>query len=154
MTDKPRDYEQELADIVNALAESILEMSDEEIELEIKDEGLDPEAVAMHVRELLTNTVKSCQQRLLIEAERQYKERISAIQAASYAIPESASAQRDLVNSILASNPQLGRGLLTAQSRDFNSLPDEDLRAFVIQLMSLVEATDAITEKGAPENEG
>ena len=42
MTDKSRDYEQELADILNALAESTLEMSDEEIELEIRDEGLDP----------------------------------------------------------------------------------------------------------------
>ena len=151
MTDKPRDYEQELADIVNALSESTLEMSAEEIELEIRDDGLDPQVVAMQVRDILKNTVKSCQQRLLIEAERQYEEKISAMKVASYDIPESPSAQRDLINSILASNPQLVRGLLTAQSRDFNSLPDEDLRAFVIQLMSLVESRDVISEEGAPE---
>src|SRR5258708_4815592 len=151
MTDKPRDYEQELADIMNALAESTLEMSDEEIAIEIRDEGLDPQIVAMHVRDILKNTVKSCQQRLLIEAERQYEERISAMNVATYDIPESPGAQRDLITSILASNPQLERRLLTAQSRDFNSLPDEDLRAFVIQLMSLVEARDLISEEGTPE---
>ncbi len=151
MTDKPRDYEQELADIMNALAESTLEMSDEEIAIEIRDEGRDPQVVAVHVRDILKNTVKSCQQRLLIEAERQYEERISAMNVASYDIPESPGAQRDLITSILASNPQLDRGLLTAQSRDFNSLPDEDLRAFVIQLMSLVEARDLSSEEGTPE---
>jgi hypothetical protein len=146
MTDKPRDYEQEWADIVNALAESTLEMTAEELECEIKDEGLDPEAVSMQVRLLLTNAVKSCQQRLLVEAEQRYKQSIGAIKGAAYFIPESASAQRELINSILASNPQLGRGFLTAQSRDFNSLPDEDLRGFVIQLMSLVEAKDGSVE--------
>jgi hypothetical protein len=151
MTDKPRDYEQELADIMNALAESTLEMSDEEIAMEITDEGLDPQVVAMHVRDILKNTVKSCQQRLLIDAERQYEERISAMNVANYEIPESPRAQRDLITSILASNPQLDRGLLTAQSRDFNSLPDEDLRAFVLQLMSLVEARDLTSEEGTAE---
>ena len=146
MTDKPRDYEQELVDIVNALAESTLDMTSEEIELEIKEEGLDPKAVAMQVRELLTNAVRSCQQRLLIEAEERYKESISAIKGESYLIPESASAQRDLINSILASNPQLGRGFLTAQSRDFNSLPDEDVPGFVIQLINLVGVNDGAVE--------
>jgi hypothetical protein len=146
MTDKPRDYEQELADIVNALAESTLEMTAEEIELEIKEEGLDPKAVAMQVRELLTNTVKSCQQRLLIEAEERYKESINAMKGETYLIPQSTSAQRELINSILASNPQLRQGFLTAQSRDFNSLPDEDLRGFVIQLVNLVKANEGIVE--------
>lgn len=151
MTDKSRDYEQELADIVNALAESTLEMSDEEIELEIREEGLDPKIVAEQVREIMKNTVKSCRQRLLIEAEREYENRINSMKLANYFIPESPSAQRDLITSILANNPQLVRGLLTAQSRDFNSLPDEDLPAFVIQLMSLLEARDVIEEEDLPE---
>jgi len=148
MTDKSRDYEQELADIVNALAESTLEMSDEEIELEIREEGLDPKIVAEQVREIMKNTVKSCRQRLLIEAEREYEKRINAMKVANYSIPESPSAQRDLITSILASSPQLVRGLLTAQSRDFNSLPDEDLPAFVTQLMSLVAGRDVAEEEG------
>ena len=151
MTDKLRNYEQELADIMNALAESTLEMSDEEIAIEIREEGFDPQVVATHVRETLKNTFKSCQQRLLIEAERQYEEKINAMQVDSYDIPELPSAQRALIDSILASNPQLVRGLLTAQSRDFNQLPDEDLRVFVIQLMSLVDAGVLNSEEGAPE---
>src|SRR5262249_12584371 len=120
MTDKSRDYEEELANIANALSESTLEMSDEEIELEIREEGLDPKIVAEQIREIMKNTVKSCQQRLLIEAEREYENRINAMKMANYSIPESPSAQRDLITSILANNLQLVQGLLTAQSRDFN----------------------------------
>jgi hypothetical protein len=146
MTDTPRDYEQELSNIMDTLAESTLEMTDEEIRLEIKDEGLDPEVLAMQLRELLTKTVKSCQQRLLVESEQRYNESISAIKDQSSNIPESASAQRELINSILASNPQLGRGFLTAQARDFDSLPDEDLRAFVSQLLSLMKHKDSVAE--------
>lgn len=146
MTDEQRDYERELAEIVDALAESTLEMTTQEIELEIKEEGLDPEAVAAQVRRLLTNAVKSCQQRLLVEAEQRYNESLSAIKEESYLIPESATGQRELINSILASNPQLVQGFLTAQSRDFNSLPDEDLRSFAIQLMNLVKANEDIVE--------
>jgi hypothetical protein len=48
-----RDYEQELSNIYNALAESVLEMNDEDIEAEIREEGSDPETVANHVREVM-----------------------------------------------------------------------------------------------------
>lgn len=144
MTDTPRDYEQQLAEIMDTLAESTLEMTDEEIRLELKDEGLDPDVVVMEVRKLLNNTLKSYQQRLLLEAEQRYKESVSAITDQTSDLPESADAQREIINSILATNPQLGRGFLTAQARDFDSLPDEDLRAFVSQLLNLIKHNDLL----------
>lgn len=50
--------EAELASIYNALAESVLEMSDEEIEAEIRDEGLDPGEVAAHVRQVMREAIE------------------------------------------------------------------------------------------------
>jgi hypothetical protein len=126
-------------------------MTDEEINSEIREEGLDPETVATHVRKVLTEAVKSCQQRLLIEAEKRYEESIAAMGEKNYSIPEEPGAQRDLISAILASNPQLGRGFLTAQPRDFTSLPDEDLGGFIRQLMDLVGAQDPTSKEGVKE---
>lgn len=56
---KKRDYEQELADIYNGLAESVLDATDEEIEEEIRAEGLDPEEEAEKVRRILRDAVKN-----------------------------------------------------------------------------------------------
>lgn len=53
-----RNYEQELINIYNGLAESVLEISDEDIEAEIREEGRDPAAVANHVREVMRQAVK------------------------------------------------------------------------------------------------
>lgn len=46
--------------VFNALAETVLEMSDEEIAQEIRDEGGDPDEVAKHVRAVLTKAVQEC----------------------------------------------------------------------------------------------
>jgi hypothetical protein len=59
---KRRDYEQELSNIYNGLAESVLEMSDEDIEAEIRDEGRDPETVANHVRDVMRQACKGTEQ--------------------------------------------------------------------------------------------
>lgn len=56
-----RDPESDLANIYNALAESVLEMSDEEIEEEIRDEGLEPGEVAAHVRQVMRQAVQDYQ---------------------------------------------------------------------------------------------
>lgn len=56
-----RDPEADLANIYNALAESVLEMSDEEIEQEIRDEGLEPGEVAAHVRQVMREAVEGFQ---------------------------------------------------------------------------------------------
>jgi hypothetical protein len=57
-----RDYEQELASIYNALAESTLEMSDAEIEEEIRSEGRDPIEVAAHVKQVLRDAINPATQ--------------------------------------------------------------------------------------------
>jgi rubrerythrin len=53
-----RDYEAELRAIMDALAESIAEMSDEEILAEAREAGEDPERIAARVRTILRRAVK------------------------------------------------------------------------------------------------
>jgi hypothetical protein len=70
---KSRDYEEKLKRIANAVAESIFEASDEEILEEVREAGEDPEAVASHVRSVLSDAVRAHRKRHLIERERREK---------------------------------------------------------------------------------
>jgi hypothetical protein len=136
MADKMRDYEQELTRFMNGMAEAVAEMSDEEVTQELAEEPVDSE----QVRKLLRDAIKECQQRPLVEAQVRYEENLAALQSDEFEIPGGLAEQRGMITSILASNPQLGAGLLTAQNRDFTELPDEDVESYLRQLMKLIEA--------------
>jgi hypothetical protein len=56
-----RDYQSELESIYNGIAESVLEASDEEIEEEMRAEGLDPAEEAERVRAILRSAVANHQ---------------------------------------------------------------------------------------------
>jgi hypothetical protein len=142
MTDKKRDYDNELANIMNAMAESTLDMTDEEIESEIKEEGNDPDAVAERVRDVLREAVKVCQQRPLLEAQKRYDECVAGLRLKKYQVPELPGEQREMINTLLAANPQLGSGIFTSQFRDFDDLADEDVGGYLRQLLELIEVNN------------
>jgi Glu-tRNA(Gln) amidotransferase subunit E-like FAD-binding protein len=144
MVDKMRDYEQELTSFMNGMAESVAEMSDEELTQELAEAPVDSE----QIRKLLLNTIKECKQRPLLEAQKRYDENVAALVSDEFELPSGLEEQREMITSILASNPQIGTGLLTAQYRDFTELPDEDVESYLRQLMKLVETqTPVVGEK-------
>jgi len=125
MTEKIRDYDQDLTRFMNGMAEAVVEMSDEEVTQELAEEPVD----SKEVRKVLRNAIKECQQRPLVEAQKCYQEHIAAFESNEFEITSDFDEQRGMITSILASNPQLGIGLLTAQYRDFADLPDGDVTA-------------------------
>jgi hypothetical protein len=94
------------------------------------------------VRGVLREGIKACQQRPLLEAQRRYEERLAALRVKKFNVPESVAEQREMINTLLAANPRLGSGLLTAQFRDFESLADEDVGGCLRQLLELTEANE------------
>ena len=133
MADKSHDYEQEFANLMNGFAESVFEMSDEEVQAEIIDEGDSTD----HIRNVLRQAVKNCRQKPLVEAQQRYDERVAAMHKKSFSLPETVREMREMLNSILTSRPALGSALLTAQNRDFKDLPDEDVPGYLRQLLEL-----------------
>jgi hypothetical protein len=57
MPEKPRDYEAELRAIMDALAESVADASDEEILAEVREAGEDPERIATQIRAILRQAI-------------------------------------------------------------------------------------------------
>ncbi|MDX6444631.1 MAG: hypothetical protein QOH71_1705 [Blastocatellia bacterium] len=143
MADKMRDYEQELTRFMNGMAESVAEMSDEEVTQEFSEDPADSE----QVRKLLRDAIRECQQRPLVEAQERYEEHVAALQSDEFEIPGGLDEQRGMITSILAGNPQLGAGLLTAQYRNFTELPDEDVESYLRQLLKLIEAHGSAVEE-------
>lgn len=69
MLKKNDKHQNELANIWNALADSVLEMTGEEIEEEILEDENDMAAV----RQILLNSVKDCRQKNLRDARERYE---------------------------------------------------------------------------------
>lgn len=149
MADDARNYDEELARIMNGLAESTLEMSDEEMEEELRQEGDAPERVADEVRGVLRRAVKAHRQRNLLAAQKKYEDRLLRLGEKQYTLPDSAEGRRGLLVGLLAGNPDV-RSLLTAQNRDFTDLPDSEVTSYLKQLHEL----GALDDPAGEEEEG
>jgi chaperonin cofactor prefoldin len=146
MSDKVRNYEQELANLMDNLAESVFEMSDDEARDEMKENGESTD----YVRSVLRQAVKDHRQNRLVEAQQRYDERVAALSRKKFSLPSSIQEMREMLNSVLTSNPAVGDALLTAQYRDFNDLPDEEVPGYLRQLFELGVLND-ITATGDDE---
>ena len=131
-----RDYVEDLQAILDALAESVVEESDDQLLAEVKESGQDPNALLAHVQDVLRQAVKQTQQRPLRDARKAYEARRIALQENSYALPESADERRSLFMNVVAKNPSVS-GMLTARFREFEKLEDEDIRSCLKQLADL-----------------
>lgn len=137
MPEKQRDYEAELRTIMDALAESVANASDDEVIAEAREAGKDPARVAERVREILKRAVIAFEQRRLREAEQAYERRVASIRERRYPIPAAADRRRELLDRIVTRKPELGAALLTLQNREFRNLTDADIQSCLEQLGAL-----------------
>jgi hypothetical protein len=132
MSDQSRNSRKELAKIMNALADSVTEMTDEEVRAELAE----ADQPVPSVKDILRKAVKQYRQRDLIAAQKSYEERVTALKRKPYNIPDSPAEQRRVLDILIANNASV-RTMLTAQFRDFKEVPDSDLRGILEQLIEL-----------------
>jgi hypothetical protein len=137
MASSPKNPEDELRLIFDALAESVAESSEEEIQRELEESGEDVHVRAESVRALLLDRVRRHQKRRLDRAREEYQERLAALDREGSSIPETPQARRRLLELVFRREPSLGDALLTAQHREFTSLDDDDVASYLAQLAAL-----------------
>lgn len=137
MPEKPRDYEAELRAIMDALAESVADASDEDILAEAREAGEDPARTAARIRTVLRRAAKDYEQKPLREAQRAHEESVRSIRARTFSLPRTAESRRELFTLVMNRKPELGQALLTAQHREFNDLTDADIQSCLEQLGAL-----------------
>jgi hypothetical protein len=134
MLNEENKYQEELSSIMNNLADSELEITDEEIAEECRADG---DTDAENVRQILLNSVKACRQKTLRQARENYIQKFHSFQDTKFDIPELPDEKRNLIQAMLGNIAAQNQLQLTAQFRDFKDMPDEDLDGILQQIYAL-----------------
>lgn len=128
MPKKKKNENEELDVLMSFLAESVAEMSDDQITEEFAG---DPEP---NTKEIFRAAIKECKMESLRTARAQYESASLEMSVRSYNIPQKKSEQRALLAAIFNRRPDLR---LTAQHRDLKDFTDADVESFLKQLAEL-----------------
>lgn len=123
-----------LSSVFSNIADSILEMSSDEIDAEIARTGDNSQAI----KQILFNAVTLDRQKSLREARRRYDENFREYDKKNYDIPSSPKEKRRLLYSLIEGISMQSQ--LTLQNRDFSDVPDEDLDGYLRQLLEVKDA--------------
>lgn len=138
MISKPDKSSEEYFNLMNALADSAIDMTDEEIREDIAETG----DTAEQTRNLLFNAIKFAKQQALREAKREHEASVLSLKQIRFERPAAPAEKRGLIQSILAGMSAGEQEVLTAQFREFEDLPDEDLDRLLDQLYVLQTQTE------------
>lgn len=111
--------------IMDAISDSILEASDEEILEEMVLAGEDSEAVAKEVKDVLYGALLKHKKHRLPELEQQHAEQLAHLEGKIVNIPEAPKERRNLLEKILGIKPDFRQLVLTAQYRDLSEIDDQ-----------------------------
>jgi hypothetical protein len=136
MTDR-KNYDEQLSAIMNGAADSILELSEEELIAEEREAGIDPNKEAERIRDVLRRASKMHRLRRLKAAEHVYHEHVRRLKGSQHLLPDSPKKRRELLAAVFASKPDMRPLMLTAQHRNFDQLTDGDVESFLKQLAEL-----------------
>jgi hypothetical protein len=141
MPDDRRDFDKEYQTLMNALAESVLKESPEELANDLRVEGIDPGQYTEEVRQAMLDAVKAHEQQALHKARRTYSESVAAYEQRKIHLPTSSQKRREIFERAIRRDPEF-RQQLTMQHRDFTDLTDEDIESYLWQLHELDVLTD------------
>lgn len=133
MSNKDR-YDLQLKAMADALSESIIDASDQEIQEEARLAGVDLAANAARLKQMLTDTAKRFHKRKFYEAQTAYSTEVEKIQSRSRScrLPETPLGRLSLLQSLAQ------QGIpLTVQGRDLDGLPDNDIISLLEELAAL-----------------
>ena len=134
MSNKKTD-EEKLAAVIDALGDSVLNASDEEILEDLRIAGIDPVAEAARLKSMMLDTVKAFRQRPLQAARVAYSRQIEQMERKRYAIPKTPTERRELF-SLVIRQPEFAQ-FVTAQYRDLEKLTDNDIETYLQDLAEL-----------------
>jgi len=134
MSNKRTD-QQKLDALIDALGESVLEESDEELFEDLRRKGVDIHTESARIKAMLQSTVKTFQQRALETAREAYKRQIERMETQRYSIPETATERREMFSFITKQSALAD--FVTAQYRDLESLTDNDIETYLEDLAEL-----------------
>lgn len=136
MPEKPVGDEQKLMRLFDALADSVEEMTDEEVLADAREAGEDPKAVAAQVAGIIEKSIRAQSERRRLEARRAYEAAVEALARRKHALPATARERRSLLIATVTQNPGI-RSAVTLRHRELKTLSDEDVAGYLEKLSEL-----------------
>jgi hypothetical protein len=133
MIGEPDKTSEEYFNFMSGLADSVMDMSDEEIQEEMAETG----DTAEETKGLFLEAIKFAKQYALREAKLEHEAAVLSLKKIRFERPEAPAEKRALIHSLLAAMGAQQQQVLTAQFREFESLGDEDLDLVLDQLFAL-----------------
>lgn len=138
MTGESKKTKDEYFNLMNALADSVVDMSDAEILDEIGEDGDNTE----EIRAVFLKSIKLAKQHVLIDARKAYDSELQSFKKITFDLPSTFREKRDLLKSMLGNLSQPQQLAFTGQFREFEILADEDLDGMLLQLFALQSASE------------
>ena len=148
MTTQQKKPSEELRAILDLIADSILESSDEELLEEATEIYANPQEASEEVRLVLLSAVKAHRQRKLDAARTQYEQNVSELKQQEFQLPDSPAARRALLVNTITKIPNSDSTQLTAQFRDAEKISDKDVESSLKQLHALGLLEANLEDKG------
>lgn len=146
--------EQKLSNFLSALTERSLTMPDEELEAELREEGINPEEMTQRVNHIFDQVLKKHRLGELHAARALYERHVVEYEAEREGLPGTPDTRRAALGAILASPSAASLGHITAQFRDLKEMSDEDVDTHYRQMMLLgVIVPDAAEPEQVDGNE-
>ena len=131
-----KDYERRLRAIMNGVAESYAEASDEDLLQEARSAGVDVETSAERLKATMLDIVASHKRLRLTDARSAYESAVRDLATRQATLPVTQDTRRALFDAVMRTKPEL-QGLLTAQFRDLDTLTDADIESCLRQFHAL-----------------
>ena len=125
----------ELLRIMDAVAASAMESSDEEVFEDVHSAGRNAEEEAAAVREVIARALVKHGRHARQQAAAEYREKVEELSNRQYKLPFSRAERLDLLAEAIKSTPDLGG--LTMAYRDYSDMSDEDLESLLEKLAEL-----------------
>jgi hypothetical protein len=131
-----KNYREQLNTILDALAESVVESSDECIREEAQEEGTNLDAVAYEVKHVLHDAVRCFGEKRRRAVREQYESHVTSMNQRKRVLPSTYAQLLSLLEAVFTQRPDL-QNVLTLQYRDFREMSQEDVESSLIQLYEL-----------------
>jgi hypothetical protein len=122
---------------MDALADHAESAPDQELLGEASAQGVDANAEAGRVRDLLLGAVLRAKKERLEEAQRAHRQALADLGSRTARLPADPAARRALLLRTVTRKPQMKDAVMTLQHRDFESFSDGDVESALKQLQAL-----------------
>lgn len=137
----PNNYDEQYFNLMSSLADSVIDMSDEDVEEAIREDGENVD----QIHTVLRDAIKQGKKLALQQARREYEAEGERLRTQTYELPQSSAEKRSLIQKLIESL-SFGQQELTLQFREYENMPDEDLDGALKQLLELQSDTEKLEQ--------